>query len=396
MPGHPPDGAIAPPDGQLSDRSLSRLGAQSLSAYVHIPFCASRCGYCDFNTYTADELGPGANRADYAGTVMREIEFARGVLGATTTPLHSVFFGGGTPTLLPSSDLARILQALRDTFALAPGAEITTEANPDSVDKASLEALRDAGFTRISFGWQATAPHVLAVLERTHNVDKALSAVRAAQEVGFEDVSVDLIYGTPGETDDNFRAALAAAIESGVDHVSAYALIVEDGTRLGAAVKRGTVPQPSDDVAADRYVIADEMLSSAGLEWYEVSNWARPGGECRHNLAYWRNADWWGFGPGAHSHIGGTRWWNVRHPSAYATRIDAGESPAQAREELTDADQELERVLLGIRLKEGLDGIPDDLSAPLVSEGLLEQHNNTLVLTRQGRLLADLVVRRLT
>ena len=396
MPGHPPDGAIAPPDGQLSDRSLSRLGAQSLSAYVHIPFCASRCGYCDFNTYTADELGPGANRADYAGTVIREIEFARGVLGATTTPLHSVFFGGGTPTLLPSSDLARILQALRDTFALAPGAEITTEANPDSVDKASLAALRDAGFTRISFGWQATAPHVLAVLERTHNVDKALAAVRAAQEVGFEHVSVDLIYGTPGETDDNFRAALTAAIDSGVDHVSAYALIVEDGTRLGAAVKFGTVPQPSDDVAADRYVIADEMLSSAGLEWYEVSNWARRGGECRHNLAYWRNADWWGFGPGAHSHIGGTRWWNVRHPSAYATRIDAGESPAQAREELTDADQELERVLLGIRLKEGLDGIPDDLSAPLVSEGLLEQHNNTLVLTRQGRLLADLVVRRLT
>jgi oxygen-independent coproporphyrinogen-3 oxidase len=328
--------------------------------------------------------------------VIREIEFARGVLGATTTPLHSVFFGGGTPTLLPSNDLAHILHSLRDTFALAPDAEITTEANPDSVDKASLAALRDAGFTRISFGWQATAPHVLAVLERTHNVDKALAAVRAAQEVGFEHVSVDLIYGTPGETDDNFRAALTAAIDSGVDHVSAYALIVEDGTRLGAAVKRGTVPQPSDDVAADRYVIADEMLSSAGLEWYEVSNWARPGGECRHNLAYWRNADWWGFGPGAHSHIGGTRWWNVRHPSAYATRIDAGKSPAQAREELTDADQELERVLLGIRLKEGLDGIPDDLSAPLVSEGLLEQHDDNLVLTRQGRLLADLVVRRLT
>jgi putative oxygen-independent coproporphyrinogen III oxidase len=396
MPGHPPDGAIAPPDGQLSDRSLSQLGAQSLSAYVHIPFCASRCGYCDFNTYTADELGPGANRADYAGTVIREIDFARGVLGENTTPLHSVFFGGGTPTLLPPNDLARILHALRDTFALAPDAEITTEANPDSVDKASLAALRDAGFTRISFGWQATAPHVLAVLERTHNVDKALAAVRAAQDVGFEHVSVDLIYGTPGETHDNFRAALTSAIDSGVDHVSAYALIVEDGTRLGAAVKRGTVPQPSDDVAADRYVIADELLSSAGLEWYEVSNWARPGGECRHNLAYWRNADWWGFGPGAHSHIGGTRWWNVRHPSAYATRIDAGESPAQAREELTDADQKLERVLLGIRLKKGLDGIPDDLSAPLVSEGLLEQHNNTLVLTQHGRLLADLVVRRLT
>lgn len=396
MPGQPPEGAIAPPDGQLTDRSLSRLGAQSLSAYVHIPFCASRCGYCDFNTYTADELGPGANRADYAGTVIREIEFARGVLGENTSPLHSVFFGGGTPTLLPSSDLARILHALRDTFALAPGAEITTEANPDSVDKSSLAALREAGFTRISFGWQATAPHVLAVLERTHNVDKALSAVRAAQEVGFEHVSVDLIYGTPGETDGNLRDALSAAIDSGIDHVSAYALIVEDGTRLGAAVKRGTVPQPSDDVAADRYLIADEMLSAAGLDWYEVSNWARPGGECRHNLAYWRNADWWGFGPGAHSHIGGTRWWNVRHPSAYATRIDVGESPAQAREELTDADQELERVLLGIRLKEGLGGMPDQLSAPLMAEGLLEHHNDRLVLTQRGRLLADLVVRRLT
>jgi oxygen-independent coproporphyrinogen-3 oxidase len=312
--------------------------------------------------------------------VIREIEFARGVLGENTTPLHSVFFGGGTPTLLPSSDLARILHSLRDTFTLAPDAEITTEANPDSVDKASLAALRDAGFTRVSFGWQATAPHVLAVLERTHNVDKALSAVRAAQEVGFEHVSVDLIYGTPGETDGNFRDALSAAIDSGIDHVSAYALIVEDGTRLGAAVKRGTVPQPSDDVAADRYLIADEMLSAAGLDWYEVSNWARPGGECRHNLAYWRNADWWGFGPGAHSHIGGTRWWNVRHPSAYATRIDAGESPAQAREELTDADQELERVLLGIRLKEGLVGIPEDLSAPLIAEGLLKHHDDRLVL----------------
>jgi oxygen-independent coproporphyrinogen-3 oxidase len=403
VPSTPPEGEPAPADGALPSDALGSLGTRPFGIYVHVPFCATRCGYCDFNTYTAEELGSGASRSTYADQAIAEVRLARRVLGEIDLPVATVFVGGGTPTLLPPGDLGRILAAVDAEFGLEPGAEVTTEANPDSVSPASLAALREDGFTRMSFGLQSTAPHVLAVLDRTHTPGRAVEAVSEARAAGFEHVNVDLIYATPGESAADFAASLGAATASGADHVSAYSLIVEDGTRLAARVRRGELPMVDDDVAADRYLQAEEALSSAGLEWYEVSNWARPGGECRHNLGYWRGDDWWGVGPGAHSHVGGVRWWNVRHPSAYAERMAAGASPAQAREVLTAVDRRVEDVLLRVRLREGLplDQLEADGRAAaaraatdgLVDPGLLGA--GRVVLTLRGRLLADAVVRDL-
>jgi oxygen-independent coproporphyrinogen-3 oxidase len=403
MPSSPPEGDPAPLDGSLPVEALATLGSRPFGFYVHVPFCSTRCGYCDFNTYTADELGPGASRASYVDQAVAEVRMARQVLGDVDLPVETVFVGGGTPTLLPEGDLGRILAAIRDEFGLAPGAEVTTEANPDSVTAASLAALRHDGFTRMSFGLQSTASHVLQVLDRTHTPGRAVDAVHEARAVGFEHVNVDLIYATPGETDADFGASLQAAIDSGADHVSAYSLIVEDGTRLAARIRRGELPDVDDDVAADRYLQADSALTAAGLDWYEVSNWARPGAECRHNLGYWRGDDWWGVGPGAHAHVGGVRWWNVRHPVAYAARILAGESPAQAREKLSAEDRRVEDVLLRVRLREGLPlatltPAGRMVAADAVRDGLAEQSaydEGRVLLTLRGRLLADALVRDL-
>jgi putative oxygen-independent coproporphyrinogen III oxidase len=297
-----------------------------------------------------------------------------------------------------------LLRAVDDTFGLATDVEVTTEANPESVDRRALDELVAAGFNRISFGMQSAREHVLAVLDRRHTPGRSSAAVREAAAAGFRHVSVDLIYGTPGETDDDWRASLDAAVATGPDHVSAYALVVEDGTRLAARVRRGELPPPDDDVLADRYLLADDALRAAGFEWYEVSNWASSSAaRCRHNLLYWRGGDWWGVGPGAHSHVGGVRWWNVKHPTTYAHRLAAGTSPAQAREVLGAEDRRLERVLLGVRLSAGLPLAELDLAARAaarrcVEDGLLdaERHaDGQAVLTRKGRLLADAVVRAL-
>ena len=403
MPSTLPEGDPAPSDGALPSQIMSRVGARPFGLYVHVPYCASRCGYCDFNTYTASELGGTASQASYARDAITEIELARRVLGAAELPVSTVFFGGGTPTLLATADLAAMLRAIDDNFGLRPEAEITIEANPESVDAASLAELRAAGFTRISLGMQSAAPHVLAVLDRRHTPGAPQRRVAEAYAAGFEHVSLDLIYGTPGESDDDWRASLAAAIEAGPDHVSAYALIVEDGTRLAARIRRGELPMPDDDVLADRYLVADELLTSAGFRWYEVSNWARPAGECRHNLAYWRGDDWWGVGPGAHSHVGGLRWWNVKHPTAYAARLASGSSPAQARELLDDETRRVEDVMLRLRLAEGLDlQTLDDVGRKAAhaeaDAGLLDPSalaRGRALLTLRGRLLADGVVRRL-
>ena len=357
-----PDGDPQPSDGALPPDVLATAGSRPFSVYIHVPYCATRCGYCDFNTYTSSELGGGASQASYARDAIAELKFARGVLGDVDLPVQTVFFGGGTPTLLPVADLAAMLAAVRELFGLSSDAEVTTEANPESVDARSLEALRDAGFTRVSLGMQSVRPHVLAVLDRVHTSGAPAKRVSEAKAAGFEHVSLDLIYGTPGESDDDWRASLDAAIEAEPDHISAYSLIVEDGTRLAGRVARGELPRPDDDVLADRYLIADELLAAAGFRWYEVSNWSKPGGQCQHNLAYWRSLDWWGVGPGAHSHVGGVRWWNVKHPTTYAARISAGVSPGQARECLDAATQRIERVLLGLRLVEGLD--LDELDDP--------------------------------
>jgi putative oxygen-independent coproporphyrinogen III oxidase len=401
----PPPGEPAPRDGTLPGGAAEGLARQPFGIYVHVPFCQTRCGYCDFNTYTAAELGGGASRESYAGQAAAEIGFARKVLGPDAPQAATVFLGGGTPTLLPPAQLAGILSAIDGEFGLAPGCEVTAEANPETADERSLAELRAAGVTRISLGMQSAVPHVLAVLDRVHQPGRPAQCARWARAAGFEHVSLDLIYGTPGESDADWRASVAAALAAGPDHISAYALIVEPGTRLAARVRRGEIPAPDDDAMAGRYLAADDLLAAAGLHWYEISNWAAgPGSQCRHNLLYWTSGNWWGVGPGAHSHVGGTRWWNVRHPSAYAARVSAGESPAQAREILTERERRLERILLLTRLSGGcpvteLDPAGRDAARRAVADGLAgpQAHEaGRVVLTRRGRLLADAVVRDLT
>jgi putative oxygen-independent coproporphyrinogen III oxidase len=397
-----PDGDPVPGDGALPESAIAGLGTRPFGFYVHVPFCVTRCGYCDFNTYTAAELGPGASRDSYADTVIAEIRMARRVLGDADLPAETVFFGGGTPTLLPPADLGRILKAIDAEFGLAADAEVTTEANPESVDEAYLRRLREAGFTRMSYGMQSAREHVLATLDRTHTPGRVPQVADWTRAAGFEHVNLDLIYGTPGERDEDWLASLDAALAVGPDHVSAYALIVEEGTRLAARVRRGELPAPDDDAMADRYVMAEERLSAHGLTWYEISNWAAgPDARCRHNLLYWTGADWWGAGPGAHSHVGGTRWWNVKHPAAYAARLAERVTPAHAREVLGAEDRRIERIMLEVRLAGGcpadlLDGAAVER---LIADGLLDRQAydaGRARLTRRGRLLADAVVRDLT
>ncbi len=373
--------------------------------YVHVPFCAARCGYCDFNTYTPSELaGSGASPDGWLDAVRRELALARAAVGAR--PVDTVFVGGGTPSLLGAPRLAAVLDAVRGTFGLVPGAEVTTESNPESTSPAFFAELADAGFTRVSLGMQSAAPHVLRVLERRHTPGRAVAAAREAKAVGLQ-VNLDLIYATPGETDDDLRASLDAVLAAGVDHVSAYALIVEDGTALHRRVARGELPAPDDDVAAARYELVDDVLTAAGLRWYEVSNWAvSPAAACRHNLGYWLDGDWWGAGPGAHSHLAGARWWNVKHPARYAALLAAGGSPEAGREELTAAERATERVMLRLRLAAGLplellDDAGRATAARVAADGLLDAaalgdpSGGRAVLTRRGRLLTDAVVHAL-
>lgn len=354
-----------------------------------------RCGYCDFNTYTADELGEGATRASYADTAIAEIEQQAASIGRR--PVETVFFGGGTPTQLEAGELVRVLRAIDDAFGLAPDAEVTTEANPDSVTPESLAELRAGGFTRISFGMQSAIPHVLAVLDRTHDPARVPLAVRWARDAGFEHVSVDLIYGSPGESVEDWRATLEAASSLDVDHISAYALIVEDGTAFARKVARGEVVMPDDDETAAKYELADDLLGSAGFDWYELSNWATSeAGRCRHNELYWTGGEWFGIGPGAHSFVGGRRWWNVKHPAAYAQRLAADESPEADGEDIDEATAALEDVMLRLRLREGIDVVKLQNVDPMVVGELLTVADGRASLTLRGRLLADHVIRSVT
>ncbi|HYK31848.1 MAG TPA: radical SAM family heme chaperone HemW [Streptosporangiaceae bacterium] len=405
MPGLPPDGEPMPADGRLEAAELDRLSDIPFGMYVHVPFCRTRCGYCDFNTYTAAELGGGASRDSYADLAIAEIRFARAVLGAAAPRVDTVFFGGGTPTLLPPGDLAAILRAIDAEFGLVPGAEVTTEANPDSVDQRALGELRAAGFTRMSFGMQSSVSHVLAVLDRSHTPGRAQQCVAWARAEGFDHVSLDLIYGAPGESAGDWLSSVRSALAAEPDHISAYALIVEEGTRLASRIRRGELAAPDDDEMADRYLAADDEFCAAGMGWYEVSNWAADEhSACRHNMLYWTGGNWWGIGPGAHSHVGGTRWWNVRHPAAYAGRIAAGDSPGQAREALTETERRTERIMLTTRLASGcaaseLGVTGRRAAATAVHDGLADEAAygaGRVVLTRRGRLLADAVIRDLT
>ena len=377
----------------------------TLAFYVHIPYCVRRCGYCDFNTYTPAELSISsdlsATSRSYIDLLIREIEFARTTSDATIVP--TIFFGGGTPTLMESKDLARVIAAIGNKFELAPNVEITTEANPDTVTKEKMHELREAGFNRVSFGMQSALPHVLKALDRTHNPENVVRAVNWAREVGFEEVSVDLIYGTAGESIADWELTIDTALALPISHISAYALIVEDGTKLGAQVKRGEVVMPDDDQTADKYLLADEKFSAAGFGWYELSNWAKPGSECRHNIAYWNGDNWWGAGAGAHSHISGRRFWNVKHPAAYSQKVVESGNPMLGEELLTVDEARSEEIMLQIRLASGipLGSLSSEESQALpefLADGYLDRtawEAGRLVLSATGRLVADRIVREI-
>ncbi|MEJ6014416.1 radical SAM family heme chaperone HemW [Corynebacterium sp. H127] len=359
--------------------------------YIHVPFCASRCGYCDFNTYTPGELGMGP--AAYQDALELELALAAERVG--DRPVDTVFIGGGTPSMLGAEGLGRIMRAINANFTLQPGAEVTTESNPESTSPEFFAELKDVGYTRVSLGMQSAASHVLRVLERKHTSGRAVAAAKEARAAGFEHVNLDMIYGTPTETDDDVRRTVDAILSAEVDHVSAYSLIVEEGTAMARKVRKGELPAPDEDVLADRYHIIDTMLE--GFDWYEVSNWAKPDGQCQHNLGYWREGDWWGAGPGAHSHIDHTRFYNVKHPRRYNEILGRGELPIQESELLTPMDIHTEQLMLGLRLKEGVPASwvnAPEVVAKHVRGGLLTAGERVAV-TEAGRLLADGIIAEL-
>jgi len=379
---------------------------------VHVPFCLRRCGYCDFNTYTAADL-----RVGFVDLAVAEMRLVAGLLpdgdgrGAVASspagggaaggvgPAGTVFFGGGTPTLLRLENLARLLDEVRVVWGLAAGAEVTCEANPDSVDQPYIEGLAKAGFTRLSVGMQSADPAVLATLERSHSPERVGQVVAWCRAAGLE-VSVDLIYGTPGESMASWQGSLQAALDLGVDHISCYALTVEPSTAMGRRLAAGQLPPIDQDDQAAKYELADQLLSQRGLEWYEISNWARPGHECRHNLGYWTGGNWWGIGPGAHGAIGSRRYWNLRHPSDHAAALAAGRRPVEDTEVVAGQAARLERIMLGLRLSQGLPQAAVDPKATdgigqLRADGLVTLPGDRIVLTLKGRLLADTVTRAL-
>ena len=372
---------------------------QNMSFYVHIPYCIKRCGYCDFNTYTPSELQDGATLEivsnDYIDAVLRELD------AAPKDVVPTIFFGGGTPSLLPADDLGRVITAIKARNGLAADCEITLEANPDSVTQEKLARYLEVGFNRISFGMQSAKPHVLAVLDRTHNPANVEKAITMARSAGFESISVDLIYGTPGESLEDWQETVSAALALDIDHISAYALIVETGTKLAAQIKRGELTMPIDDLMADMYLLVDQMCEKAGLTWYELSNWSKPGHECRHNIAYWENRNWWGLGPGAHSHVDAKRFWNLKHPTTYKQKLFAGESPIADSEQLTAEQIKDEAILLGIRMRDGLkiellEPHQMEVLAVYRENGFVQLRDDRVLLTPAGRLIADRIVREIS
>ena len=391
-----PEGEVPPVDGNLPSFSLSALKERPLSFYLHVPYCSSRCGYCDFNTYTFNELGEN-HSLKWLDGVKQEITLAKKVLGDTPR-ISTIFVGGGTPTLLTAEDLNSAISELSSVFGFERNIEITTEANPDSVDAVKLEKLRKGGFNRISFGMQSAVPSVLKVLQRTHNPENVSRAVEMARAAGFAEVNLDLIYGTPGESMDDLKSSIDAVLNLNVDHVSAYALIIEEGTNLARSILKGEIPSPDDDDMADKYLLIDEKLSQAGFNWYEVSNWAKENSRCLHNLHYWQSNNWWGIGPGAHSHIGGVRWWNEKLPRNWSAKLQSMLSPAVGREVLDDKTRTLEEVMLKMRLASGMSlaKLKRETVDQLIKDGLAEIKDENLILTLRGRLLADRVIDALT
>jgi len=378
----------------------------NLAFYIHIPYCVKRCGYCDFNTYTPAELqlteGLTQISNSYIDLLVKEIEFARNQVGESTI-VPSIFFGGGTPSLMEASDIKRVINAISEQFKLDPIAEVTLETNPDTVTKEKLKQFYDAGVNRISFGMQSSVPHVLKILDRTHNPENLPQVTKWASEVGFKEISVDLIYGTPGESKQDWQQSIDSALALPISHISAYALIVEEGTKLAAQIKRGEITKPDDDLTAEKYIMADKAFTTAGFNWYELSNWAKPNSQSKHNLAYWLGYNWWGAGPGAHSHINGKRFWNVKHPNLYKQKIQANETVILDSEVLEGSQIESERLMLSIRLPQGVakNTLNNQQILELtdyVNSGHLDQENWNLgraTLTLDGRLIADRIVREI-
>ena len=378
----------------------------NLAFYIHIPYCVKRCGYCDFNTYTPSELkiteGLAQISHSYIDLLLMEIKAAKVQVGQSAN-VPSIFFGGGTPSLMQPDDIGRVISAIKSEFTLLPDAEMTMECNPDTVTKESLAAFRAIGVNRVSFGMQSAVKHVLATLDRTHNPENLLQVTTWAQEVGFSEISVDLIYGTPGESLADWQTSIDAALALPITHISAYALIVEEGTKLAAQIKRGEVAQIDDDLTAEKYLVADKAFTAAGFEWYELSNWAKSGSLSKHNLAYWLGDNWWGAGPGAHSHLNGKRFWNVKHPNLYKERVLANQSPVADSEVLEELQIESERLMLSLRLPSGVDkqSLNELQLAELssyVESGHLDQANwnqGRATLTLDGRLIADRILRQI-
>lgn len=369
--------------------------SDSFGVYVHVPFCSSRCGYCDFNTYTPGELGGTASPESYLDALEKELELA--AASGTTRPATTVFIGGGTPSMLGASGLTRVLSAVRNTIGIALGAEVTTESNPETTSPEFFSELLESGYNRISLGMQSASSSVLRVLERKHTPGRAFDAAREAMNAGFLHVNLDMIYGTPTETDDDVRLTLERALDTGVDHISAYSLIVEDGTAMARKVRKGQLPPPNEDVYADRYGLIDTALRAQGFDWYEVSNWAKLGGECQHNLGYWLDGDWWGAGPGAHSHIASRRFFNVKHPSTYAQHLAQGQLPIKEEELLDSTERHEESVMLGLRLRQGLEltrftEAERAVIDKYVSLKLLHIYDGRVASTLQGRLLIDGII----
>ena len=377
----------------------------NLAFYIHIPYCVKRCGYCDFNTYTPSELklanALSEVSSSYIDLLLLEIKQAKEKVGSASVP--SIFFGGGTPSLMEPSDIGRVIAQIREEFVLNSDAEITMECNPDTVSKKTLAAFRETGVNRVSFGMQSAVPHVLATLDRTHNPENLLQVTTWAKEVGFSQISVDLIYGTPGETLTDWQKTIDTALSLPITHISAYALIIEEGTKLAAQIKRGEVAPVDDDLAAEKYLLADKEFTAAGFAWYELSNWAKPNSLSKHNLAYWLGENWWGAGPGAHSHLNGKRFWNVKHPNLYKEKIQSNKSPIADSEELEEIQINSEKLMLSLRLpsgvrKESLNQEQISELSEYVQSGHLDLSNwnqGRATLTLEGRLIADQILRQI-
>jgi len=378
----------------------------NLAFYIHIPYCIKRCGYCDFNTYTPGELQITTGLNDisnsYIDLLIKEIELARAEVGENVI-VPSIFFGGGTPSLMQASDIGRVISTIKNGFNLSADAEITMECNPDTVSNESLTQFKEVGVNRLSFGMQSAVKHVLETLDRTHNPDNLLQVTSWADQIGFKEISVDLIYGTPGESISDWQTSIDAALSLPITHISAYALIVEEGTKLAAQIKRGQVNPVDDDLAAEKYLIADQAFTSAGFDWYELSNWAKPNSASKHNLAYWLGDNWWGAGPGAHSHLNGRRFWNVKHPNLYKEKIESNQSPIAGSESLEELQRESERLMLSLRLPTGVakKTLNEQQLLELseyVESGHLDQSNwneGRATLTVDGRLIADRILRQI-